>query len=118
VQQLEILAFLVCYFLLANVFEIFICLLLTCQKFLVGLLLLSNLIAPIVHPFHSIEMGAGDKASFDLNPLEFIIMLFFQQLLGALSRFFIEFLLYLFDLPDLLYVFHGSGVPYLLIEIV
>jgi hypothetical protein len=82
-QQLKILALSVGDLLLEDVFEVFISrlgLLFTCQEFLIGLLLL-DFVAPVVHPLHTVKMRAGDESCFHLDSLEFIIMLFFQQLL-------------------------------------
>lgn len=119
-QQLEILTPLVGYFLLEDVLERFISrigLFLTGKVLFVGFLLL-NFIAPIVHPLHPIKMRARDESCFNLDPLEFIVMLFFQQFLGAFSLLFVDFLLLLLDLPYLLDVLHRSGVPYFLVEVV
>lgn len=120
VQQLEILTFLVGYFLLEDMFEGFLSrlgLFLTGKVLLVGLLLL-NFVAPIVHPLHPIEMRPRDESCFHLDPLEFIVMLFFQQFLGTFSLFLVDFFLLLLDLPHLLDVLHRSRVPHLLVQVV
>lgn len=117
---MEILTPLVGYFLLKDVFEGFLSrlgLFLTGKVLFVSLLLL-NLVAPIVHPLHPIEMRPRDESSFDLDPLELIVVLFFQQFLGTFSLFLVDFLLLLLDLPHLLDVLHRARVPHLLVQVV
>lgn len=120
VQQLEILTSLVGYFLLEDVFERFLSGLgcfLTGKVLLVGLLLL-DFVAPIVHPLHAVEMRPWDESCLHLYPLEFIVVLFFQQFLGTFSLFLVDFFLLLLDLPHLLDVLHRPRVPHLLVQIV
>ena len=120
VQQLEIFTSLVGYFLLEDVLEGFLSRLgcfLTGKVFLVGLLLL-DLVAPIIHPLHSIEVGTRDESCFHLDPFEFIVMLLFQQFLGTFSLLLVDLLLLLLNLPHLLDILHRPRVPYFLVEVV
>jgi len=72
VEELEVLTFGVGDLLLADVlaFRVLATIgcLLPCQIFLIGLLLV-DLVAPVVHPLHAVEMGTGDETSFYLNSL-------------------------------------------------
>lgn len=82
-----------------------ICLLLTSQILLIRLLLL-NLVSPVIHPLHPVQVGLGNETSFNLNPLELFIVSLLLKLLCSFFLLFVDLFLFLFLFPDLLDIFH------------
>ena len=80
-QQLKVFAPLVCYLFLKNVLDLLFltrfCSFLPCEILLIDFFL-PYLIAPIVHPLHSVEMRPGNKSGLNLNPFELIVVLFLK----------------------------------------
>jgi hypothetical protein len=80
VEELEILTFSVGYFLLEDVFAIILISRFGClfagEELLIGLLLL-DLVAPVVHPLHTVEMRARNESCLNLDAFKFIVMLLF-----------------------------------------
>ena len=70
-KQSKILAFIVCDFLLKDVFELLSCMRIGffCPSQILFVCFLLNFISPIIHPLHSVKMRFGYKTCLDLNSL-------------------------------------------------
>lgn len=77
-----------------------------------------NLVSPIVHPVHTVEVGSWNKTSLHLHPLQFLVMSLFLQFLLHFKTLPVDLPLFFFSLPNLLDVLHRSGMPDLLHQVI
>lgn len=120
--QSKILAFCVCYLFfenLSNFLAVFLHVGWLAHQILFSILIrVLNLISPIVHPVHTVEMRSRNEASLHLHPLQVFVMSLLLKLFLHFQVLPVYLSLFLFGLPHLLDVLHRSGMPDLLHQVI